>query len=196
MKKLGVSARKVACRAVFALGCFVSIQLVGARDARAESPGKVKVEGYELTGSLGYGVSRDLSFNDREVEPFGVTVGVDFGYTFPFGLRLGTDAGYGFGRRLEYTKWTGEVIETHASSFTWGASIGYDLLLSPTLKLRGAADGGLLVYFDDTGTGVGPYVGPKVALIWQYRKFELGAQARWLMFIGALQLGLMGGVRF
>jgi len=36
----GVSARTVTCQAC-ALGCFVCIQLVGVRSARAESPGKV-----------------------------------------------------------------------------------------------------------------------------------------------------------
>ncbi|HET7539612.1 MAG TPA: hypothetical protein VFK05_07065 [Polyangiaceae bacterium] len=195
MKKGDVSACKLACRAVFALGCFVCIQLVGARDARAESP--KKVEGFELLGSLGYGVAvRDLSWNDREIDPFGVTVGADFGYTFPFGLRLGTDVGYAFGRRHEYTKWTGEAITTDASSFVWGGSVGYDLMLSSSLRLRGAADGGLLVFFDEGGAP-GVFFGPKVALIWQYRAFEFGLQARYMMILpAALHVGLMGGARF
>ena len=196
MKK-GVPARKVACRAVFALGCFVSVQLVGARDARAESPRKV--EGFELVGSLGYTIaSRDWTLNDQKIDPFGVLVGLDFGYTFPFGLRLGTDAVYGIGRTIESTNWKGEVSTTHSSSFTWGASVGYDLMLPSSFRLRGAADAGLLVYFYYKGdAGVGVYVGPKVALIWQYRAFELGLQGRWLMlYPGALQVGLMGGARF
>ena len=197
MKKGDVPARKVACRAVFALGCFVSVQLVGARDARAESPRKV--EGFELVGSLGYTIaSRDWTLNDQKIDPFGVLVGLDFGYTFPFGLRLGTDAVYGIGRTIESTNWKGEVSTTHSSSFTWGASVGYDLMLPSSFRLRGAADAGLLVYFYYKGdAGVGAYVGPKVALIWQYRAFELGLQGRWLMlYPGALQVGLMGGARF
>jgi len=41
------------------------------------------------------------------------------------------------------------------------------------------------------------YVGPKVALIWQYRAFELGLQSRYFMILPAtLQVGLMGGTRF
>jgi len=135
MKKGNVSARKVACQG-FALGCFVFIQLVGARGAGAESPRKV--EGYELLGTLGYGIQ----FWDSDA--FGVTVGADFGYTFPFGLRLGTDAGYAFGRTVESTNWKGEVSKTHPSSLTWGGSIGYDLLLS-SFRLRGTADVGLLL---------------------------------------------------
>jgi len=196
MKKMDVAACKAACRAVFALGCFVFIQLVGARDARAESPGKV--EGFELAGSLGYTLaSRDWSFNDQKIDPFGALVGVDFGYTFPFGLRLGTDAVYGFGRTIESTNWKGEVSSTHASSLTWGASLGYDASLSSSLRFRGAADAGLLVFFDESGTGFGGYVGPKLALIWQYRSFEIGIQTRWLVFYpGALQAGLTAGTRF
>ena len=106
MKKWGVSARKVACQG-FALGCLIFIQLMGARSARAESPRKV--EGNELLGTLGYGfLFRDLTTtNDRQVNPFGVTVGADFGYTFPFGLRLGTDASYAFGSKTEYSRWMG-----------------------------------------------------------------------------------------
>ena len=198
MKKLDVSARKVACRAVFAIGCFVSIQLVGARSARAESPGKVKVEGYELLGTLGYGFGFwDGGNSDREVDPFGVTVGGDFGYTFPFGLRLGTDAGYAFGRRHEYTdRRTGEVVKTHASSITWGASLGYDLLLSPWLKLRGAADVGLILVLDEGSAAPWMYFGPKVELLWQYRGVELGVQSRWMMWVGAVQVGLLAGKRF
>lgn len=196
MKKGDVPARKVACRAVFALGCFVSVQLMGARDARAESPRKV--EGFELVGSLGYTIaSRDWTLNEQKIDPFGVLVGLDFGYTFPFGLRLGTDAVYGIGRTIESTNWKGEVSTTHSSSFTWGASVGYDVMLPSSFRLRGAADAGLLVFFAEGEAGVGVYVGPKVALIWQYHAFELGLQGRWLvLYPGALQVGLMGGARF
>jgi hypothetical protein len=193
MKKWGVSARKVACQG-FALGCLIFIQLVGARSARAESPRKV--EGYELLGTLGYGFGFWDSFsNDRQVDPFGVTVGGDFGYTFPFGLRLGTDAGYAFGRREKYTTWMGEVVTTHASSITWGGSIGYDLVLS-SFRLRGAADVGLLLLLDDGSAAPWMYFGPKIGLTWQYRGVELGVQSRWMMWTGAIQMGLMAGTRF
>ena len=194
MKKGDASARKVACQG-FALGCLVFIQLVGARSARAESPRKV--EGYELLGTLGYGILfRDLTTtNDRQVNPFGVTVGADFGYTFPFGLRLGTDAGYAFGRTMDYKRWTGEEITTHASSFAWGGSIGYDLVLS-SFRLRGAADGGLLLVLDQGKVAPWGYVGPKIGVTWQYRSVELGLQSRWMVWTGTVQLGLMAGTRF
>jgi hypothetical protein len=200
MKKVDVSARKVACRGVFALGCFVFIQLGGARDARAES--RRKVEGFEAVGTLGYGVA----VGDVESEPYGVMVGLDLGYTFRFGLRIGTDASYGFGRRTEQTRWTGEVVTTHASSINWGGSVGYDLLLS-SFRLRGAVDSGFAFWYDtvdatgdDLKAGVPIfYIGPKVALIWQYRAFELGLQSKfWASFegTGAFQVGLMSGARF
>jgi len=203
MKKWGVSARKVACQG-FALGCLIFIQLVGARSARAESPRKV--EGFELLGTLGYGfLFRDLTTtNDRQVNPFGVTVGGDFGYTFPFGLRLGTDAGYAFGRTMDYKRWTGEAITTHASSITWGGSIGYDAVLS-SFRLRGAADLGMFLYDGQGGyiPGASYYIGPKVALIWQYRAFELGLQSKyWVTSAdgegnnGVVQVALMSGARF
>jgi len=190
-----VSARKAACRALFALGCFVFIQLVGARSARAESPRKV--EGYELLGTLGYGYGfwKHSGNNDREVDPFGVTVGGDFGYTFPFGLRLGTDVGYAFGVKHQYTHWTGEVITTHASSITWGGSIGYDAVLS-SFRLRGAADVGLLLVLDQGKVAPWIYCGPKLALTWQFRGVELGLQSRWMAWAGTVQLGLMAGTRF
>ena len=186
MKKWGVSARKVACQG-FALGCLIFIQLVGARSARAESPRKV--EGYELLGTLGYGIQF------WEGSAFGVTVGGDFGYTFPFGLRLGTDAGYAFGRTMDYKRWTGEEITTHASSFAWGGSIGYDLVLS-SFRLRGAADGGLLLVLDQGKVAPWGYVGPKIGMTWQYRSVELGLQSRWMVWTGTVQLGLMAGTRF
>ena len=194
MKKWGVSARKVVCQG-FALGCLIFIQLVGARSARAESPRKV--EGYELLGTLGYGYGfwKHSGNNDREVDPFGVTVGGDFGYTFPFGLRLGTDAGYAFGRTEEYTNWMGEAVKTHASTLTWGGSIGYDLLLS-SFRLRGAADGGLLLVLDQGHVAPWGYVGPKIGVTWQYRSVELGVQSRWMMWTGTVQVGLMAGTRF
>jgi hypothetical protein len=208
MKKADVSARKVARQAVFALGCFVFILLVGARGARAESAplngpamgehaSPRKVERFELFGTLGYGVAVGLwAAGERELDPYGVTPGLDFGYTWPFGLRIGTDASYGFGRSLESTSRTGNVITTHASSFTWGASFGYDFLLS-SFTLRGAIDGGLVVYFDEGDAAPWFYVGPKVALIWQYRAFEFGLQTKYLWAVpSAIQVGLMGGTRF
>jgi len=189
-----VSARKVACQASLVLGCFVFVQLVGARDARAES--SEKVEGFELLGTLGYGIGfRNLSWANQEFDPYGLTVGLDFGYTWPFGLRIGTDAGYGFGRTIEQTRRTGEPVTTHASSITWGGSVGYDLLLS-SFRLRGAADVGLLLLLDEGSVAPWLYFGPKIALLWQYRGVELGVESRWMMWTGAVQVGLMGGTRF
>ena len=194
MRKADVSARNVARQAVFVLACFVFIQLLGARDARAESGGKV--EGFELLGTLGYGIAfRNLTWSNKEFDPYGVTVGGDFGYTWPFGLRLGTDAGYAFGHRLEQRRLNGEVFTTHASSMTWGGSVGYDLLLS-SFRLRGAADVGLLLLLDEGSAAPWIYFGPKIALGWQYRGVELGLQSRWMMWTGAVQVGLMGGTRF
>ena len=179
---------------MFALGCFVFIQLVGARSARAESPRKV--EGFELLGTLGYGFGRwHLNASDNYVDPFGVTVGGDFGYTFPFGLRLGTDASYAFGSKTEYTRWMGEAATTHASSITWGGSVGYDLLLS-SFRLRGAADVGLMLVLDEGTVAPWMYFGPKIALTWQYRGVELGLQSRYMMLVSCFQVGLMGGTRF
>jgi hypothetical protein len=193
MKKADVSARKVVREAVFALSCFVFIQLVGARDARAESPRKV--EGFEVLGTLGYGVA----VGDMEIEPYDVMVGLELGYTLPFGLRIGTDASYGFGRRIEQTLSTGRVVVTDASSITWGGSVGYDLLLS-SFRLRGAVDSGVIIYnFEGAVTpGAAYYIGPKVALIWQYRAFELGLQSKYWVSVdhGVVQVGLMSGARF
>ena len=195
MKK-DVSARRVACRAVFALGCFVFIQLVGVCDARAESPRKV--EGFEALGMLGYGVALgDVTSANKEFEPFGVTVGLDLGYTLPFGLRIGADASRGFGRKVESTSRTGEVVTTDASSITCGGSVGYDHSLS-SFRLRGAADAGLLFWYDEAAAP-GLYFGPKVALIWQYRAFELGLQSKYWVTSeshSVVQVGLMGGARF
>ena len=194
MKKMAVSARKVARQALFVLGSFVFVQLVGARDARAESSGKL--EGFELLGTLGYGIAfRDVTWANQEFDPYGVTVGLDFGHTWPFGLRIGTDATYGFGRKLEQTRWTGEAVTTHASSLTWGGSLGYDLLLS-SFRLRGAADVGLILLLDEGSVSPWMYFGPRVALTWQYRGVELGLQSRWMMWIGTVQVGLVAGKRF
>ncbi|HET7539610.1 MAG TPA: hypothetical protein VFK05_07055 [Polyangiaceae bacterium] len=51
--------------------------------------------------------------------------------------------------------------------------------------------------------GAAYYIGPKVALIWQYRAFELGLQSKcWATSAdgpgngGVVQVGLMGGTRF
>jgi len=179
---------------------LLTYQAIGAR---AESPRKV--EGFEAVGTLGYGVAvGDLIYANKEFDPYGVTVGLDLGYTLPFGLRIGADAGYGFGRRIEQTRRTGEVV-TDASSITCGGSVGYDLLLS-SFRLRGAADAGLLSWYDMAGA-FGFYIGPKVALIWQYRAFELGLQSRYLVnAVGSaagpvsspsvVQVGLMSGARF
>ena len=196
MKNGDVSPRKVACRVAFALGCFVSIQLVGVQSARAES--SRKVEGFELLGTLGYGVAVGLwASGDRKYDPYGLTPGVDFGYTWPFGLRIGTDASYGLGRRIENSNRQGEVYTTHATCFMWGASVGYDESLSSAFRLRGAIDGGLAVQFDQGSAAPLFYVGPKGALIWQHRAFEFGLQAKYLWSApSTFQVGLMGGTRF
>ena len=185
---------------MFALGCFVFIQLVGARDARAGSPRKV--EGFEVLGTLGYGIAvPDVVYANKQFDPFGVTVGLDLGYTLAFGLRLGADASHGFGRTIEQTRMSGEVVTTHASSTTFGGSVGYDLLLS-SFRLRGAADTGFLVWYDVAGSAAF-YIGPKIALIWQYRAFELGLQSKyWVTSAdgegnsGVVQVALMSGARF
>jgi hypothetical protein len=159
MKKVDVSARKVACRAALALGCFVSIQFVAARDARAESPRKV--QGFEVLGALGYGVSVGGEARD-EYEPYGVMVGLDLGYTLPFGLRIGAEASRGFGRRIEQTLSTGEVVTTEAASIAFSGSVGYDHLLWSSFRLRGAVDAGLSGF--STSTDRGPLPG----LAWYY----------------------------
>jgi len=194
MKKADISVLKVAGQAVFALGCFVFIQLVGARDARAESARKV--EGFEVLGALGYGVA----VGDIELEPYGVMVGLELGYTLPFGLRIGADANYGFGGKTEQTLSTGRVIVTDASSTTLGGSVGYDLLFS-SFRLRGAVDSGVIIYdLEGANTpGAAYYIGPRLALIWQYRAFELGLQSKYWATpdgTGAVQAGLMSGARF
>jgi len=199
MKEEDVSARKVACQAVFALGCCVFIQLVGARDGRAESPRKV--EGFEVLGTLGYGVGvGDMTWWDKEVAPYDVMVGLDLGYTLPFGLRIGAEASHGFGRRVEETLSPGDVVVTDVSSTDFGGSVGYDLLLS-SFRLRGAADLGMFLYDGQGGyiPGASYYIGPKVALIWQYRAFELGLQSKYLVTSAeheVVQVGLMSGARF
>ena len=205
MKKVNVSACKVGCRAAFALGCFVFLQLVGARDARAESP--KKVEGFEALGTLGYAFGHVAWWGGKEVTPYGVTLGLDLGYTFPFGLRIGAQIGHGFGRTLEETSSTGEVVATDVSSAAWGGSVGYDLLLS-FFRLRGAVDAGLITYYHDYHEGVLPpgasyYIGPEVALIWQYRAFELGLQTKYWATSedgsgngGVFHVALMSGARF
>ena len=203
MKNGDVRARKVARQVVFALGCFFFIQLVGARGARAESPGKV--DGFDAVGTLGYGIAvGDLTWGAREFEPYGVTMGLEVGYTFPFGLRIATDGSYGFGRRIEETLSTGEVVATDAYSISWGGSLGYDLLLS-SFRLRIAADMGLVMYSVEGGVvegtpapGAAYYIGPKVALIWEHRAFEFGLQSKYwaTTSAGVVQVGLMGGARF
>jgi hypothetical protein len=62
--------------------------------------------------------------------------------------------------------------------------------------LRGAADAGLILLLDDGSVAPWMYFGPKIALTWQYRGVELGLQSRWMMWIGTVQVGLMGGTRF
>jgi hypothetical protein len=202
MKKGNVSARKVACRAMFALGCFGSIQLVGARVARAESPRKVA--GFEALGTLGYGFPSGMESDGRKFDPYGVMVGLELGYTLPFGLRIGADASRGFGRRLEQTSSTGEVVVTDGVSFAFGGSLGYDLLL-PSFRLRGAVDMGLALYWFEgadlnlsTVPGGAYYIGPKVALLWQHRNFEFGPQFKYWVTTShsVVQVGLVGGVRF
>ena len=193
MKKWGVAARKVA-RQGCALGCLIVVQLVRARSAQAESP--PKVEGSELLGMAGYGISLwNRTSDDKQIDPFGVTLGADFGHTFPFGLRLGTDASYAFGRTKESTRWMGQAVTTHASSFAWGGSIGYDLLLS-SFRLRAAAEVGLILFIEDGDVGPWMYFGPRLGGTWQYRGIELGAQGRWMMWVGAVQVGLLAGKRF
>jgi hypothetical protein len=199
MNKGNVSAREVACRAVFALGCFVVIQLVGARSARAE--GARKVAGFEALGSLGYGIGGVTDRDGREYQPYGVMVGLDLGYTLPFGLRIGADASLGVGRKIEQTLPSGEVVTTVASSSPFGGSLGYDHLLWSSFRLRGAVDAGLMFFARSTDRGPLPgvtaYCGPKVALIWQSGVFELGLQSKyWVTAANVFQLGLIGGVRF
>jgi hypothetical protein len=143
MRKGDVSLRKVACRVLLALGCFVFSQLVGARGARADSPRKV--EGFEVVGTLGYG----FPVGATTVNPYGVTLGLDLGYTLPFGLRIGADAIYGFGR-------TSEDV-TDIVSFAFGGSAGYDLLLS-SFRLRGALDMGLALYSAERGRVEGAFL--------------------------------------
>jgi len=205
LEKGYVSVRKVACQAVFALGCFFFIQLVGVRSAQAESPRKVG--GFDALATLGYGfaVGDPTWWDDTEVAPYGVTVGLDLGYTLPFGLRIGADLSHGFGRRIEQTLSTGEVVVTDVANTGFGGAIGYDLLLLSSFRLRGAVDAGLMFFYGDAivPTGAAYYIGPEVALLWQYRALELGLQTKYWVTSAdgsadhdVVQVGLMSGVRF
>ncbi|HET7541442.1 MAG TPA: hypothetical protein VFK05_16315 [Polyangiaceae bacterium] len=191
MKKPSVAARKVACRAVFALGCFVCAQLVGVRGAQADSARKV--QGFDVLGTVGYGIRG----------PYATTFGLDLGYTLPFGFRFGADTSYGFGRTLEEKNSRGETVETiYHASFTFGGSLGWDFLL-PSFRLRADLATGLSWYsydshnFEGAAPGVRQYLGPRLVLLWQYHNFEFGLQTKyWVMEHDLFYVGLMGGVRF
>ena len=87
------------------------------------------------------------------------------------------------------------VTTDGATSIVWGGSVGYDHLLSSSFRLRGAAEAGVYFLLDEEEPALWFYAGPKVALIWQYRTFELGLQSAY-WFPRGVHVGLMGGARF
>lgn len=191
-------------RTTLGLGCFLLVQGLRAEDAQAAA--KVKVDGFDLLGSVGYGfafgeVKLDYA-EPVEVNPYGVLVGADFGYTWRSGFRIGASASYGFGKAIEQTRRApGSELEyqitTDTSGITAGPSLGYDLLLS-SFRLRGTVEGGLHLWYDGGDSAAkSVYVAPGVALIWQHSAFELGLGSKYLFAAPhGLQFTLMSGARF
>jgi hypothetical protein len=171
---------RVVLRALLGVGCSLFVGL-GAEEARAAN--SLKVEGFDLLGSVGLGFSsaepsdgRYLSADEKNSY---ILLGVKGGYTWPSGLRLGVDAQCGFNVLI-------------CATLTAGPSVGYDLVFS-SFRFRGALDAGVWFAYGPAK----PYAAPELAFIWQHGGFELGVGPRYVFApIGSFQLLLVTGGRF
>lgn len=166
-------------RALLGLGCFLCVQGLGAREARAAD--KVKVEGFELLGSVGYGAAV-TEIGEDEQNPFGAFIGADFGYTWRFGFRLGLELTYGFAREVTRKSLLPNGIDVNEKVRTasGAVSVGYDVVLSQ-FRLRGSLDlGAMPVFAAGTATAV-VLVAPGVAAFWQHGAFQVGLAPKFIV---------------
>jgi hypothetical protein len=192
-------SRRLPARIAFSLGLLVTS--VASAEAPTPVPGPIvdtpaptkSLAGFELLASVGYGAHTNKVLG-MELEPYGATFGVEFGYVFAVGLRLAAYFDYGLGGSVsqEHQPVAGDAFQltTQASSLNGGASVGYDLwlhflILRYTLKLGvtslnwdlGEIPRGTLIRYSGQatqGSKLGFYVAPGLALLWPFGRFEGG----------------------
>lgn len=163
---------------------------VSPEAAAAAAPPPVKVPGFNILLTLGYGKSTDEVYG-LQLEPYAFGFGLDFGYTWAFGFRLGGYASYSPGRDItqKVTPLGGVAVEvtSDTTSVSGGLSIGYDVPLY-FLILRHTVNLGMSWMSWDFGERPWPPLGltagetstvgfnvvPGLTLLWPYGKFECG----------------------
>jgi hypothetical protein len=180
-----------------------------AAEPAAAEPAALR-SGVEVLASVAYGASTSR-IGDLELEPYGVMLGLDFGYGFRSGLRLGGYLGYGFGRSVTQRRQVlGDIdyeFTADASSFLGAVSIAYDvplhfLVLRYSLNLGGVAMrwdlGGAPPgsFFDDADSespAVGLYAAPGATLFFRKGTFQAGIGFDYLVQTnGAIPTGFVG----
>ena len=200
------------------------VPLSRARDARAEpaldrsaSPSSSeraprRLDGFELLATAGFGDATS-PIRNLELEPYGASFGLDFGYTLPIGFRVGGVVNYGLGRTApqRHEPAVGDHFDFTAdsSSLNLAASLGWDVpldvfVLRYTLNLGGSFmrwDLGGVPSTTILGSGAwksptaGFFLAPGLTLLWPHGAFQSGVGFDYLVQTsGKIPLGFSGEV--
>ena len=112
---------------------------VAAATASAETP--ATAERGQVGAALKYGIYMGDT-GESDLNPYGIGLGVNGGYTLGFGLFVGGQFDYYFGGSEE-TEFAGSTLEFNAKVFDFMGQVGYDIGLSPDFVLRPQAGVGL-----------------------------------------------------
>jgi len=166
--------------------------------------------GFELLASVGYADATGKIL-DLELQPYGASFGVDFGYTFRPGFRLGGVVGYGLGRTVKqrHQATIGDDFDFTAESsiLNMATSLGWDVPLF-FLVMRYTVNMGVsvmwwnfgdvppkLIFRDlaSTSPTVGVFVAPGLTLLWRQDAIECGLGFDYIVQAnGAIPPGFLG----
>jgi hypothetical protein len=200
----------------------VGVQAAAIPSARGAPPGDATAlpaaleaqparrAGLEILATGGFGEST-ADIRNLEMQPYGASLGLDFGYVFRPGFRLGANVAYGFGRtvhqRHEGFRGDDFDVDADSSSVSFALALGYDVPLSMFVLRYGLGFGATFMRYDlgdipaeSVWSGVsansptsGAFVAPGIALLWPHDLLLCGAGFDYLVQAnGAIPPGLVG----
>jgi hypothetical protein len=173
------------------------------------------LEGWYLLATGGYGASTQNA-RSMDLAPYGLSFGLDAGYTFAFGLHAGAYFDYSLGHTTAQQRdpLIGREFDYDAdtAALNAGVSIAYDVpLYALVLRYKlglgvtsmswdfGDVDASDVFYGDVSQPNVGVHVAPGAALLWPLGGFVAGAGFDYLAqvnrsipsaFLGQLLIGV------
>ena len=154
---------------------------------------------------VGYGIKTDSNTGSLGADPYGLTAGLQGGYTLDFNLYVGVFFQYylGSSQSGSQARVNTGTSETTASAMQFGAEAGYDFWISDVILRPSLQLGASFAFTDRSGVtrSMGDFIaGPGLGLIVPIDGWYIGGEVRAVLpFANAPAMALLGvqiGLRF